>query len=53
MLHYSLVFFVVALFAGLFGFTGVVGAAADIARILFVLFIGLAMVSCIINRIEE
>jgi uncharacterized membrane protein YtjA (UPF0391 family) len=53
MLHYWIVFFVVALFAGLFGFTGVAGAAADIARILFVLVSGLAVLSYVINRIEE
>jgi len=53
MLHYSLVFFVAALFAALVRFSGVAGAAADLAKILFVLFIGLAVVSYVINRIEE
>ena len=42
MLHYAVVFFVIALIAALFGFGGIAGAAAGIAKILF--FIGLALV---------
>lgn len=53
MLHYSLVFFVVALLAGVLGFSGVSGAAADIAKILFVLFTALAVVSYIVNRLDD
>jgi uncharacterized membrane protein YtjA (UPF0391 family) len=39
MLHWSLIFFVIALIAGALGFTGIAGAAAGIAKILFVVFL--------------
>jgi uncharacterized membrane protein YtjA (UPF0391 family) len=39
MLYYALVFFVVALIAAVFGFTGLAAGAAGIAKILFVLFL--------------
>jgi uncharacterized membrane protein YtjA (UPF0391 family) len=37
MLHYAVVFFVIALVAALFGFTGLAAGAAGIAKILFVM----------------
>jgi uncharacterized membrane protein YtjA (UPF0391 family) len=39
MLRWALFFLVISLVAALFGFTGISAAAADIARILFFLFI--------------
>jgi uncharacterized membrane protein YtjA (UPF0391 family) len=39
MLRWALGFFIVALIAGLLGFTGISLAAADIAKILFYLFL--------------
>ena len=39
MLHYALVFLVVALIAAALGFGGVAGIAASIAKILFVVFL--------------
>jgi uncharacterized membrane protein YtjA (UPF0391 family) len=39
MLYYTLVFLVVALIAGVLGFTGVAAGAVEIARILFFIFI--------------
>jgi uncharacterized membrane protein YtjA (UPF0391 family) len=45
MLRYALSFFVVALIAALFGFTGIAVAAAGIAKLLFFLFIILFVVS--------
>ncbi|PKO31839.1 MAG: DUF1328 domain-containing protein [Betaproteobacteria bacterium HGW-Betaproteobacteria-7] len=39
MLYYTLVFLVVALIAGVFGFTGIAAGAVEIARILFFIFI--------------
>jgi len=39
MLHYAVVFFVVALIAALFGFTGIAAGAVEIAKILFFIFI--------------
>lgn len=39
MLYYTLVFLVVALIAGLLGFTGIAAGAVEISRILFFIFI--------------
>jgi len=36
MLHYAVVFFVIALIAALFGFGGIAAGAAGIAQILFI-----------------
>jgi uncharacterized membrane protein YtjA (UPF0391 family) len=47
MLYWALVFLVVALIAGVFGFTGVAIAAAGIAKILFVVFLILFLVSIV------
>ncbi len=45
MLHYSLVFLVVALIAAVFGFGGIANASAGIAKVLFGLFLILFLVS--------
>jgi uncharacterized membrane protein YtjA (UPF0391 family) len=50
MLHYAVVFFIIALIAALFGFTGLAGAAAGIAQILFVVFLILFIVSLLVGR---
>lgn len=47
MLHYTIVFFVIALIAALFGFTGIAESAVGIAKILFSIFIALAIASLI------
>ena len=47
MLKYALIFLIVAIVAGLFGFTEVAMAASDIARVLFFIFIVLFAVSLI------
>lgn len=47
MLRYALIFLVVAIVAGLLGFTGISLAASDIARVLFFIFIVLFAVSLI------
>ncbi len=39
MLHYSLVFLVIAIIAGVLGFGGIAGTAAGIAKILFFVFL--------------
>jgi len=48
MLGWALLFLVVALIAGLFGFTGIAVAAAGVAQILFYIFVVLFVVSGII-----
>jgi uncharacterized membrane protein YtjA (UPF0391 family) len=45
MLHYAVVFFVIALIAALFGFGGIAAGAVGIAKILFFVFIVLAVAS--------
>ena len=45
MLHYAVVFFVIALISAVFGFTGIAAGAAGIAKILFVVFLLMAVVS--------
>jgi uncharacterized membrane protein YtjA (UPF0391 family) len=50
MLHYAVVFLVIALIAGLFGFGIIASTAAGIAKILFVVFLVLFLVSFIMGR---
>ena len=45
MLRWALVFFVVALIAAVFGFTGIAVAAAGVAKILFFLFVVLFLIT--------
>jgi uncharacterized membrane protein YtjA (UPF0391 family) len=49
MLHYAVIFFVIALIAAVFGFAGIAAGAAGIAKILFFVFLILAIVSFIAN----
>jgi len=39
MLHYAVVFFIIAIIAAVFGFTGIAAGAAEIAKILFYIFL--------------
>ena len=52
MLQWALIFLVVALIAGALGFTGIYVAAAGIAKILFVLFLVLFVVSLIMHMVR-
>jgi uncharacterized membrane protein YtjA (UPF0391 family) len=47
MLHYALVFLVIALIAALFGFGGIAAGAAGIAKVLFFVFLVLFIASLI------
>jgi uncharacterized membrane protein YtjA (UPF0391 family) len=47
MLHYAAVFFVIALVAALFGFGGIAVGAAEIAKVLFFIFLALFVVSLV------
>jgi uncharacterized membrane protein YtjA (UPF0391 family) len=49
MLHYAVVFFVIALIAALFGFTGIAAGAAGIAKVLFVVFLVVAAITLIMS----
>ena len=44
MLRYAVIFFVIALIAAAFGFSGIAAGAAGIAKILFYLFLGIFFV---------
>ena len=50
MLHYAIVFLVIALIAAVLGFGGIAGAAAGIAKILFLVFLVLFIVSLFLGR---
>jgi uncharacterized membrane protein YtjA (UPF0391 family) len=50
MLYYSLLFLIIALIAGVFGFTTVAGTAYVAAKILFFVFLILFVVSLFIGR---
>ena len=50
MLHYAVVFLVIALIAGALGFGGIAGSAVGIAKILFAVFIVLFLASMLLGR---
>jgi uncharacterized membrane protein YtjA (UPF0391 family) len=50
MLNWALTFLVVAIVAAFFGFGGIAGQAMDFAKILFFVFLVLAIVSFIFGR---
>lgn len=52
MLNWALIFLVVALIAGLLGFTSIAGTAIGIAKILFVVFLVLFLVSAIMHMVR-
>lgn len=49
LLNWALTFFIVALMAGILGFSGVAGAAAWIAKIFFLVFLVLFLGSLVLN----
>ena len=49
MLHYAVVFFVIALIAALFGFGGIAAGAVEIAKVLFFIFLALFLVSLVLG----
>jgi uncharacterized membrane protein YtjA (UPF0391 family) len=53
MLYYAVVFFVIALIAALFGFGGIATGAVAIAKVLFVVFIVLAVVSFVFGILKS
>ena len=52
MLYWTLVFLVIALIAGLFGFGGIASASAGIAKILFGIFLVLFLLSMIFGAVR-
>ncbi len=53
MLHYAVVFFVIALIAALFGFGGIAAGAVEIGKILFIVFVILAVASFLFGLIRK
>jgi uncharacterized membrane protein YtjA (UPF0391 family) len=49
MLHYAIVFFVIAIIAAVFGFTGIAAGAAEIAKILFYIFLVVFVVTLLLG----
>jgi uncharacterized membrane protein YtjA (UPF0391 family) len=49
MLHYAVIFFVIAIVAAIFGFGGIVAGAVGIAKVLFFLFLAFSAVSLIMS----
>ncbi|MGH7440071.1 MAG: DUF1328 domain-containing protein [Polyangiaceae bacterium] len=50
MLYWAAVFFCIALVAAFFGFFGIASASAGIAKVLFFVFLAVAVVSFLIGR---
>ncbi|MBD2844919.1 DUF1328 domain-containing protein [Paenibacillus sp. IB182496] len=50
MLRWAAIFFIIAIVAAVFGFGGIVDAAAGIAKILFFVFLILFLISLITGR---
>ena len=53
MLHYSVVFLLIALVAAVFGFGGIAAGAVEIAKILFFIFAAMAIVSFIVSLVRK
>lgn len=53
MLHYAVVFLVIALIAAVFGFGGIVAGAVEIAKILFFIFVIMAIVSFVMGLLKK
>lgn len=50
MLRWAILFLIVAIIAGVFGFGGIAAAATDIARLLFVVFLVLFLIALVVGR---
>jgi uncharacterized membrane protein YtjA (UPF0391 family) len=53
MLYWAIVFFIIALVAALFGFGGISAAAAGIAKILFIVFLALFLISLVLGMLRR
>lgn len=52
MLHFAVVFFVIALVAALFGFGGIAAGTVGIAKVLFFVFLVLAVVTFLFGAMK-
>jgi uncharacterized membrane protein YtjA (UPF0391 family) len=53
MLYYALVFFLIALVAAVFGFGGIAAGAVEIAKILFFIFLVVALVTFVMSLVRK
>ena len=53
MLHYAVVFLVIALIAAVFGFGGIAAGAVGIAKVLFFVFVIMAVVTFVIGLVKR
>jgi uncharacterized membrane protein YtjA (UPF0391 family) len=53
MLHYAVVFLVIALIAAVFGFGGIAAGAVEIAKILFFVFVIMAVITFVISLVRK
>jgi uncharacterized membrane protein YtjA (UPF0391 family) len=53
MLHYAVVFFVIALIAALFGFGGIAVGAVEIGKILFFVFLVISAIAFIMGLVRR
>lgn len=53
MLNYAIVFFVIALIAAVFGFGGIAAGAVEIAKILFFVFLVVAMITFVMSFLRK
>ncbi len=53
MLYWALVFFIVALVAGVLGFGGIAAAASDMARILFFIFLVIFLATLVLGLVRR
>ena len=53
MLHYAVVFLVIALIAAVFGFGGIAAGAVEIAKILFYVFLVVAAVTFVMGLLRK
>ena len=53
MLHYAVVFLVIALIAAVFGFGGIAASAVGIAKILFFVFVIMALVAFVLGFLKK
>lgn len=53
MLRYSVIFLVIALIAAVLGFGGIAAGAVDIAKILFFVFIAIAVITFVVSLINK
>ncbi len=53
MLHYAVIFFVIAIIAAVFGFTGIAAGATEIAKVLFFLFLIVAAITFVISLVRR